>query len=110
MKTLAELEAIRNKVRPQLVIRKERENIPTVYVDTSTDAIAAGSKEVLAAFVNELEKRSILDVAVIQKGVATDGKDVVVEVVDGNGNKKVYEGVTPDMAAKMMDDILAAKA
>lgn len=110
MKTLAELEAIRNKVRPQLVIRRERENIPTIYVDTSTDAIAAGSKEVLAAFVNELEKRSILDVAVLQKGESTDGKDVVVEVVDGSGNKKVYEGVTPDMAAKMMDDILAAKA
>ena len=69
MKTLAELQAIRDKARAQIGIREEDKDAVRVLVGMATCGIAAGARPVLNAFVEEVAKRNMTEkVAVTQTG------------------------------------------
>ena len=55
MKSLAELEAIRNKTINSVVMRKEGDNI-RVVVGMATCGIAAGARPVMNAFMEEISR------------------------------------------------------
>lgn len=68
MKSLAELQAIRDKARSQLNIREDKQDAIRVLVGMATCGIAAGARPVLNAVVDEVAKRSLSNVTVTQTG------------------------------------------
>ena len=57
MKSLAELQAIRDRARAQVGLRAESGASTRVQVGMATCGIAAGARPVLNAFVEEVAKR-----------------------------------------------------
>lgn len=109
MKTLEELKAIRDKQLPQLIIRKERQDITKIIVYMSTTAIAAGAREVLSAFVNELSAKKVLDASAYQKGAESEDNDVKVDVVTPDGEKVTYINITPEKAVRIVNEHIINK-
>ena len=68
MKSLAELEAIRQKTLDTIAMRKEGDNDIRVVVGMATCGIAAGARPVMLKFVDEIQKRNLKNVTVSQTG------------------------------------------
>ena len=69
MKSLAELEAIKNKIKNQVDVRKDTdEDTIRIVVGMATCGIAAGARPVLSAMVDEVGKRGLSHVTVAQTG------------------------------------------
>ena len=68
MKSLAELEAIRQKTLENIAMRKEVHDSARVVVGMATCGIAAGARPVMLAFVEEINKRKLDHVTVSQTG------------------------------------------
>ena len=98
MKSLAELQAIRDKARAQISVREGQEDGIRILVGMATCGIAAGARPVLTAFIDELEKRGITNVQVTQTGcIGICQFEPVVEVV-------TYVKMTPEMAVRVVND------
>ena len=68
MKSLAELQAIRDKMRQQIDLRDSGDDRIRVVVGMATCGIAAGARPVLNAFSEEVAKRELKNVTVSQTG------------------------------------------
>ena len=68
MKSLAELQALRDKMKNNMGIRNDDEAKARIVVGMATCGIAAGARPVLAAFTDAVSKRGLNDVAVGQNG------------------------------------------
>ena len=68
MKSLAELQAIRDKMRRQIDLRDSGDDRIRVVVGMATCGIAAGARPVLNAFLEEVAKRQLNNVTVSQTG------------------------------------------
>ena len=62
MKSLAELQAIRDKMKQQVFVRENDDDNIRVVVGMATCGIAAGARPVLAAFTDEVAKRNLHNV------------------------------------------------
>ena len=104
MKTLAELQAIRDKARAQIGIREEDKDAVRVLVGMATCGIAAGARPVLNAFVEEVAKRNMTEkVAVTQTGcIGICQYEPVVEVYEPGKEKVTYVKMTPEKAIRMV--------
>ena len=60
MKTLAELQAIRDKAREKMAVRDNQQDATRVIVGMATCGIAAGARPVLNAFVDEVDRKSVV--------------------------------------------------
>lgn len=58
MKSLAELNAIRDKAKANMNVRDDSESSTRVLVGMATCGIAAGAKPVLTALVDEVARRN----------------------------------------------------
>ena len=107
MKSLAELQAIRNKMIEQVNMRKD-DNIDTrVVVGMATCGIAAGARPVLTAFVEEVNRRGLQDVTVTQAGCIGMCKlEPIVEVFQPGKEKVTYVKMTPDKVARIVSEHL----
>ena len=105
MKSLAELQAIRNRMIEQVNMRKD-DNIDTrVVVGMATCGIAAGARPVMNAFVEEVGKRNLLDVVVAQTGcIGMCRYEPIVDVIKPGQDKVTYVKVTPEMVARIVAD------
>ena len=107
MKTLAELQAIRDKTRNQVILRENNENAIRVLVGMATCGIAAGARPVLATMVDEVEKRGLANVTVTQTGcIGICQFEPVVEVVIPGQDKVTYVHMTPEKAIRVVNDHL----
>ena len=70
MKSLAELQAIREKARAQISVREGQEDGIRILVGMATCGIAAGARPVLTAFIDELEKRGITSIIACKQAVS----------------------------------------
>ena len=105
MKSLAELQAIRDKARAQISVREGQEAGIRILVGMATFGIAAGARPVLTAFIDELEKRGITNVQVTQTGcIGICQFEPVVEVVTPGKDKVTYVKMTPEMAVRVVND------
>ena len=99
MKSLAELQAIRDKARAQVGLRAESGASVRVQVGMATCGIAAGARPVLNAFVEEVAKRGLHDIMVTQTGcIGICQYEPVVEIIEGD--KKM----TPEKAVRVVND------
>ena len=103
MKSLAELQAIRNRMIEQVNMRKD-DNIDTrVVVGMATCGIAAGARPVMLEFVEELKRRGLENVTVAQTGcVGMCRLEPMVDVIMPGQEKVTYVKVNPDMVARIV--------
>ena len=107
MKSLAELQAIRDRARAAVNIRENSEAKTRVLVGMATCGIAAGERPVLTAIVDEVEKRDLSDIMVTQTGcIGICQYEPVVEVIDAAGDKTTYVKMTPEKALRVVNDHL----
>lgn len=103
MKSLAELQAIRDKVKKQIDIREEKGDSIRVLVGMATCGIAAGARSVLNEFVDEIAKRGLNNVTVTQTGcIGICQYEPVVEVIVPGQEKVTYVKMTPEKVAKVV--------
>lgn len=104
MKTLAELNAIRERMKNQI---NNRESVTDrdirVVVGMATCGIAAGAKPVFAAFNEEIARRGLNNVKVTQAGCLGMCKlEPMVEVYAPGKEKVTYIRVTADAAKQIV--------
>ena len=105
MKSLAELQAIRNRMIDQVNMRKD-DNIDTrVVVGMATCGIAAGARPVMLEFVEELKRRGIENVTVAQTGcIGMCRLEPMVEIYVKDQEKVTYVHMTPEKVARVVND------
>ncbi len=107
MKTLAELQAIRDKAREKMTVRDNNEEAIRVVVGMATCGIAAGARPVLNAFVDEVAKRHLNNVTVTQTGcIGMCQLEPIVEVFVPGKEKVTYAKVSPEKVARIVADHL----
>ena len=107
MKSVAELQAIRDRARAAVNIRENSEAKTRVLVGMATCGIAAGARPVLTAIVDEVAKRDLSDIMVTQTGcIGICQYEPVVEVIDAAGDKTTYVKMTPEKALRVVNDHL----
>ena len=103
MKTLAELQAIRDKVKGSVATRADHEGNIKVVVGMATCGIAAGARPVLAAFTEEIAKRGLTNVTVTQTGcIGICQYEPVVEVFVPGEEKVTYVKMSPEKVANVV--------
>lgn len=103
MKSLVELQAIRDKVKKQIDIREEKGDSTRILVGMATCGIAAGARSVLNEFVDEIAKRGLNNVTVTQTGcIGICQYEPVVEVIVPGQEKVTYVKMTPEKVAKVV--------
>ena len=107
MKSLEELNAIRDKVRDTVVIPDGSDKI-RVVVGLATCGIAAGAKPVFNAIVDEVEKAGLGDkISVVQTGcIGICQFEPVVEVFEGGKEKTTYVKMTAEKAQRVVEEHL----
>lgn len=107
MKSLAELQAIRDKARASVNIRENAEAETRVMVGMATCGIAAGARPVLNAFVEEVAKRGLKDTMVTQTGcIGICQYEPVVEIITPGKEKVTYVKMTAEKAVRVVNDHL----
>ncbi|MCI9224222.1 MULTISPECIES: (2Fe-2S) ferredoxin domain-containing protein [unclassified Acutalibacter] len=107
MKSLAELQAIRDKARAAVNIRENAEAETRVLVGMATCGIAAGARPVLNAFVEEVNKRGLRDTMVTQTGcIGICQYEPVVEIITPGKEKVTYVKMTAEKAVRVVNDHL----
>ena len=103
MKSLAELAAIREKMKDKVVLR-EGTNETRVVVGMATCGIAAGARPVLSAFVEGVNREGLAgSVTVSQTGcIGICQYEPVVEVFQPGKEKVTYVKMTPEKAEKVI--------
>jgi len=107
MKSLAELQALRDEMQNKIGMRKENTSGIKVLVGMATCGIAAGARPVLQALLEEIGKRKLSDVSVTQTGcIGICQYEPVVEVVEPGKEKITYVNVSPDMVPAIVSQHL----
>ena len=104
MKSLAELAAIRDKMKDKVVIREGSSQI-RVVVGMATCGIAAGARPVLSAFVEGINNAGLsANVTVTQTGcIGICQYEPVVEIYEADKEKVTYVKMTPEKAAEVIE-------
>ena len=102
MKSLKELEEIKNNTLSQIDIRTKGEGT-RIVVGMATCGIAAGARPVLSAFVDEIAKRKLKDVSVSQTGcIGACRLEPMVEVYTPGSEKVTYVKIDPSKVGKIV--------
>ena len=104
MKSLAELQAIKDKMKDKVVLREGSNDI-RIVVGMATCGIAAGARPVLNAFVEEVNKQGLSDkVTVSQTGcIGSCQFEPVVEVFEAGKDKVTYVKMNSDKAKEVVE-------
>jgi len=104
MKSLAELQAIRDKMKSKVVIREGSGEI-RVVVGMATCGIAAGARPVLNAFVEAVNAENLTNtVTVSQTGcIGICQYEPVVEIYEAGKEKITYVKMTAEKAKTVVE-------
>lgn len=104
MKSLAELAAIRDKMKDKVVLREGTGDV-RVVVGMATCGIAAGARPVLNAFVEGVDKAGLTGkVTVTQTGcIGICQFEPVVEIFEAGKDKVTYVKMTAEKAAEVVE-------
>ena len=104
MKSMAELEAIRQRTLQRINLRKEdeSENI-RVVVGMATCGIAAGARPVMMKFMEEINTRGLKQVTVSQTGcIGMCRLEPMVDVYLPGQEKVTYVHMTPEKVGRVV--------
>lgn len=99
MKSLAELDKLREKLQEEMRLREGREGVKVV-VTMGTCGIASGAREVLTAILEEISKRGLKGVTVTQTGCAGLCHCEPLVEVERPGRDKVTYGHVDEKKAR----------
>ena len=107
MKSLAELQAIKDKMKNKVVLREGTGDV-RVVVGMATCGIAAGARPVLNAVVEAVNESGISDkVTVSQTGcIGLCQYEPIVEVFEAGKEKVTYVKMTADKAKRVVEEHL----
>lgn len=106
MKTLKELEEIRQRTLESVNLRKDRTGT-RVVVGMATCGIAAGARPVLMAFVEEIRNRSLQHITVTQTGcIGVCRLEPMVEIYLPGEEKVTYVNMTPEKVKRVITEHL----
>ena len=107
MKSLAELQAIKEKMQGKVALR-EGSGDKRVVVGMATCGIAAGARPVLNAFVEQVNAEGLTaSVTVTQTGcIGICQYEPVVEVFEAGKEKVTYVKMTADMVSRVVEEHL----
>ncbi len=105
MKSLAELQAIKEKMQNKVALR-EGSGEMRVVVGMATCGIAAGARPVLSAFVEEIANEGLASkVTVSQTGcIGICQYEPVVEIMEAGKEKVTYVQMTPEKAKRVVEE------
>ena len=107
MKSLEELKAIREKMKKQMDLRDNDSNDIRVVVGMATCGIAAGARPVMTAFLEEIEKRNLMNITVSQTGcIGVCRLEPIVEVFVPGQEKVTYVKMKPEMVPTVVEQHL----
>lgn len=105
MKSLAELQALRDKMQKNIGIRSDEPENIRIAVGMATCGIAAGARPVLTAANDEVAKRELKNVTVAQTGcIGICQFEPVVEVFVPGKEKTTYVKMTPEKMVRVIND------
>ena len=104
MKSLAELQAIKDRMRSKVILREGAGEI-RVVVGMATCGIAAGARPVLNAFVEGVNNEGLFEkVTVSQTGcVGYCQLEPIVEIYEAGKEKVTYIKMTAEKAAEVVE-------
>ncbi len=103
MKSIAELEAIRQQTLDKVLLRKEEKDAVRVVVGMATCGIAAGARPVMLSFVEELKRRNLSSVTVSQTGcIGMCRLEPMVDIIVPGQDKVTYVNVKPEMVGRIV--------
>ena len=107
MKSLADLQAIRDRMQKQIDLRDTGEDPIRVLVGMATCGIAAGARPVLSAFLEEVDKRGLSNVSVTQTGcIGVCRLEPIVEVLVPGHEKVTYVKMSPEKVPAIVSEHL----
>ena len=105
MKSLAELQAIKERTLKNMTARNDSEENTRVVVGMATCGIAAGARPVLNAFTEEIARRNLSGVTVSQTGcIGMCQFEPIAEVMVPGKEKVTYVKLTEEKVAKIIAD------
>ena len=106
MKTLKDLEEIRQRTLESVNLRKDRTGA-RVVVGMATCGILAGARPVLMAFLEEIRNRSLEHATVTQTGcIGVCRLEPMVEVYMPGEEKVTYVNMTPEKVKRVVAEHL----
>lgn len=107
MKSLEELKAIRERMKNQMDVRDQSGDNIRVVVGMATCGIAAGAKPVMAAILDEIERRNLHNVTVAQTGcIGVCRLEPIVEIYVPGEEKVTYVKMDPDKVPTIVGEHL----
>ena len=105
MKTLAELQAIRDSMKDKVYLRNGTAGM-RVVVGMATCGIAAGARPVLNAFVEEVNNQGLTEKATVtQTGcIGICQYEPVVEIFEAGKEKVTYVKMTAEKARRVVEE------
>ena len=105
MKSLAELKAIKDRMKDKVVLREGVADV-RVVVGMATCGIAAGARPVLNALVEEVNNADLASkVTVTQTGcIGFCQLEPIVEVYEAGKEKVTYVKMTPEKAQRVIEE------
>ena len=106
MKSIKDLEAIRQRTLAEVNLRNDRHGI-RVVVGMGTCGISAGARPVMMEFVEEIKRRGVQDAMVTQTGcIGVCRLEPMVEVYMPGQEKVTYVKMKPDMVPTVVEQHL----
>lgn len=107
MKSLAELQAIKERMQNKVALRADNGE-RRVVVGMATCGIAAGARPVLNAFVEQVNEAGLAaSVTVTQTGcIGLCQYEPIVEVLEAGKEKVTYVKMTPDKVSRVIEEHL----
>ena len=104
MKSLAELKAIKDRMKDKVILREGTSDV-RVVVGMATCGIAAGARPVLNAFVEEINNGGLASkITVTQTGcIGFCQLEPIVEVFEAGKDKVTYIKMTPDKVKEVVE-------
>ena len=105
MKTIADIKAIRDQMKSQIIVRdKDTTNETRIIVGMATCGISAGARPVFNTLMDEVATRQIKNVKVVRTGcLGMCRLEPIVEVLVPGQEKITYCRVTPAKAKEIID-------
>ena len=105
MKSLAELQALRDQMKDQMGIRHDAKDNIRVVVGMATCGIAAGARPVLNTLAQEVQSRGLTDrISVTQTGcIGLCQYEPIVEVMEPGKDKVTYVKMNADKAVEIVE-------
>ncbi|MEG1798633.1 MAG: (2Fe-2S) ferredoxin domain-containing protein [Synergistaceae bacterium] len=105
IKSLDDLRKIKAESQKQTEARKN--NDTQIIIGMGTCGIAAGARDVMAAVLEELAKRNLHDVAVLQTGcIGMCQKEPLLDIVRPGEDRVTYGPVKPEDVPRIIADHL----